>query len=400
MSRILYTQSGEKITIADQRFAKGGEAEIYEVISTPNYSNHCAKIYKSSYQNKSREAKLTYMLHNPPKTSDQNYMICWPIAVLYENRTFVGFLMVRSYNQSAELFELCTSSFSARMQNKWGRETEKFSRQTKKGVRARLGVCNNLAFAIHNIHATGKYIFIDLKPQNINVTIHGQIAILDLDSIQIDDKTIRHHAEVSTPDYVPPEGDITKLRHEIFGVTWDYFAMAVIFYQVLFGIHPYTASFSAPFDAKNTISDSIRNGLFVFGSKSNLVTALPAPHQNFTLLEPELRQMFIEAFDLGTIKPHLRPSAERWGKCIFRLLTPAFDTHISAFTKGLPSYNQPPVLSPKVTTQPSYSNTIPPVMAPLPQNTPGPSKSSSGIAWIFVLALFIIVVLTVYYSSH
>jgi serine/threonine protein kinase len=97
--------------------------------------------------------------------------------------------------------------------------------------------------------------------------------------------------------------------------------MAVIFYEVLFGLPPFSATYGDQYTDCDTIPDKIQNGLFPHGSKSKYITSLPKWHNNFQLIPEPLKMLFLKAFEEGHHKPNDRPSAETWGQVLYREIT-------------------------------------------------------------------------------
>jgi DNA-binding helix-hairpin-helix protein with protein kinase domain len=316
MPRVVHTKLGVSITIEDNYLGKGGEGTIHRVISPSQYVGFCVKIYYEKHRTPEKTAKLNYMCQHPiGQARNPNFVICWPREIIYEDKNFVGFLMDLALPNSIDLVELCQPGFRPVLQHlpDW---RSKFDRGSPSGISARLKICVNLAIAVHTVHHERKYVMIDMKPQNVLINLDGSVSITDLDSIQINGTPFL--ARFATPEYTPPEGNPNN-PNKILGnaqvpVSWDLFSLAVIFYEVIFGLHPYAASYSL--SGVTSTQDSIHRDLFVFGKNKDLILKKPALHDNFHILPQSIQILFVKAFDLSTMRTDLRPTAEEWGKTL------------------------------------------------------------------------------------
>ncbi|HFQ94711.1 MAG TPA: hypothetical protein ENK32_11915 [Anaerolineae bacterium] len=309
-----YTLVNSNNTILDRdviRIGSGGEGEVFRLLSPRPLKDHCLKIYARPDRH-NREQKIQFMVANPPpKLQDASYRICWPIDIARKGNQFIGFVMPLAFAQSIGLSEFVTLRFSPRLTRRHMWE-KKFTRRSGEGIVSRLKLCVNIAVAVHTIHSMGNYVLVDLKPQNILVSPDGKISITDLDSVQISQNSrVLFPGPVTTPEYTPPEGvNNIPVKQQ----SWDEFSLAVMFYQILFGLHPYAASANGAYQQHNTIGEKISSGLFVHGSKSRFINVKPQLHDNFHIIPASLQQLFLRAFDNN---PDARPDAETWGKTIF-----------------------------------------------------------------------------------
>lgn len=260
------------------------------------------------------------MGHKPDSLESNEYKICWPLDLVYIKGEFVGFLMPLAFPDSIQLYKLCKNKLSKRLSPVW----QKFGRKEIKGLLNRFILCRNLAFPIFNIHRSGNYVLVDLKPQNILVTDTGKISVIDLDSIQIaSNGKVVYSGPVATPEYIPPEGMTQNPNgSDYIAETWDRFSLGVIFYQILMGLHPYTGTGLRQYRNFNTLEEKITQGLFPFGKKARFVR--PAtPHQKFRQLPRYLQKMFIDCFDTGHRDPEKRPTANDWGEALYKAVQPS-----------------------------------------------------------------------------
>lgn len=283
---------------------KGGEGEVYEILDN---SDLCVKIYYKAYRTHERAEKIRYMIRHSIAGNNAFARLCWPIAEIrspkqHYKEGFFGFVMPKALADSQELQRLTSYANEKRLEIKW----HKFFVPSL-AFELRMKICSNLCIAVYLVHKERDYVFVDLKPHNIMITYDGRVCLVDLDSIQINAKK-KFYARVSTPEYTPPEGMGVTVKEKLVDVTWDRFSLATILYQILFGIHPFSASFKPPFDNVTTIHKSIENRLFVHDSETkNHIRTLPKPHYKFFSLHNDIKLLFERAF-MSTD----RPTVENW----------------------------------------------------------------------------------------
>jgi len=321
----LHTKNGQQILIEDAPFASGGEGAIHKVISS-NFQGCCVKMYFQQHRNKQKEQKIDYMIKNPPPNLQSNtYRICWPKELVYQNNQFIGFVMTLAFNGSQELYKLVLPKLKQKdFKTDFNTWQAKYDRTQQSGIISRLKLCVNIAISVHTVHSYQKYVFVDMKPINFLMTLDGNISIIDTDSMQISNgNQVLFPAQVATPEYVPVEGNNLNPSEDFIPETWDRFSMAIIFYELLFGLHPYVASFKGPYKDTDAINLKIESGLFVHGSKKTYILVLPSLHGNFNIIPQSFKDLFLKAFDDGHNNPNLRPSAENWGQILYTELSKA-----------------------------------------------------------------------------
>lgn len=320
------TASFEKIEISDTPLGKGGQGAVHNIITSTYRADYCIKIYIRE-ADKMRE-KIEYMVAHPPlNIRDDSFRICWPVALAYNTRKeFIGYMMPLAFPKGHDLTILSVYRSKPLSQLKRFKDDVewhgKYELDSPAGIVNRVKMLCNIAIALHSIHATGRYVLVDLKPENIDATGTGNVSIMDADSIQISENgKILYPATAFTPEYFAPEGKSLKERNLPFPLQCDYFAAAVCFYQILTGTHPYSGTvLKPPYDTCTEISDCIANGLFAFGEKQKYIS-LPTGfnlQQNFYNLPSKVQELFKRAFGSQASK---RPTMEEWGRTFYDIIT-------------------------------------------------------------------------------
>ena len=229
--------------------------------------------------------------------------------------------------------------------------------------RERYIIVHNVASLIHYLHDTRKYVIVDMKPDNLLITIKGGISLVDVDSVQVSDGHEKYLSLMATPDYVPPEFYNKKsVREGLKDVSFDLFSMAVIFYKILTGTHPYCYSLkkSGLAHVGTSVPEHIEKGGFACGRNRNHYTLLPQ-HNRFDNLPASVQDLFKRAFE-G--KPENRPTALEWKNTMANLLGNPVQCQSTR-----PTIRQNTPLPRIIKRQ-----NIPPVNVPPPANTPSPQS--------------------------
>jgi len=177
-----YTKySKEKIKIADKPFASGGEGAIYTIASPRSYNHLVAKIYYPEKRTPEREAKMQYLMQHPPITfrEEQDPSIGWVQDLIYKDKRFIGILLIKI--EGKKLTKLTLFKLPRRANKAW----QRFSFKQPDALKLRLRTCFNLAVVIHQIHESGQYVLVDLKPDNVLMQPNGLLAVVDMDSVEV-----------------------------------------------------------------------------------------------------------------------------------------------------------------------------------------------------------------------
>lgn len=320
MPKQLTLNTGLQITIADTPFASGAEGDLFDIVSPTAFMHTVVKVYKLAKQTPERQQKITYLVNHPPAGLLQQGVhnsVCWMTHIVYELDQFVGFLMPKVTGVSLEL--LCQNRLKHPALNDpvW----QRFSLTTAEGLQLRLKLCFNIAVALQHIHAQGCYTLVDMKPDNIIIQANGLVSLIDIDSIAVidTDNNSIYPAVVITPEYAPPEYyqsiDLSHISH-----SWDNFSVAIIFYRILCGIHPFMGTCNPPYDNHSEISQLIQDGLLPHGNSAQYFSVIPPPHTRFNQLDKGVQKLFLQCFDQGHLYPILRPNVENWCAVLHRIM--------------------------------------------------------------------------------
>lgn len=315
----LLQERGERIDLEQRPFASGGEGNIHDIVAPQQLTSYVAKIIHPHKRSAERVGKLRFLLQNRPQAANHRQgeipgLIWVEDFILDDAGAVIGFIMPRVEGEVLEL--LC----SPRLPRTAGAEWKQYERGTMQGKLFRLRVCLRLAELVAQLHATGVYVLADLKPDNIIVRADGGVSLVDLDSMEVQQggKTV-FAATVATPDYTPPEYYTKGVEpgKKPIEESWDRFSLAVIFYRVLLGIHPFAASCKPPYDDIVSLADKIRMGFFVHDAgKEQYFSVVPPPHAAFGDLDEGLRFGFVRTFDAGHDDASMRITAAHWANLL------------------------------------------------------------------------------------
>lgn len=311
MSLICYAKTTkDKVQLQEKPFASGGEGSLHRIKSPSHWRGLVAKIYHRPKRTKEREEKIDLLIKHPPEElrAGQWPTFVWPRDILLtQDGRFLGFVM--PFVQGKKLELLCLPKLPKKLNASW----QRLALGQKNSRELRLRIAFNLSLAIYRLHQTDRYVLVDLKPENVVLQSNGQLALVDMDSIQLKENgELKFMAPVATPEYSAPEY-YKQDKPKSFAPSWDNFALAVILYKLLLGIHPYAASAASPNEQLVSLHQKIEAGLFVHHSEAQrLFKIIPPPHQGFLQFSDALQSLFIRSFVDGHNLPELRPLAEEW----------------------------------------------------------------------------------------
>lgn len=327
----IYTSKKEKIVLADSPFASGGEGEIRSIVSGPEtYRGMCAKIYFEPKRTAQQAGKIKYMKeHQPAQVRGKAFIIGWPMEYVTDQKgAFLGFLMPTAFPDSKQLVNLVAPKLNRKLSDEWFVRYDRAN--GKYALISRLKLICNISILIHLLHATGRYVLRDFKPENILVTYDGKVTIVDMDSVQISENgRLLYPGTAATANYIPPEfyqQGVGRKPEDILNTSWDSFSLGIVFYQLLFGLHPYVVTpYVQSQSDTNEIYQNISHDLFPFGKNAGQIKSYPELHKKFAVLPGEVRQLFLRTFSLNYAN---RPEAVEWGTTIRKIVMEAEKTPI------------------------------------------------------------------------
>ncbi len=314
------------LVLDEKPLGKGGQACVYSIVFPVSLENHCVKIY---HKGCSAELvnRLQYMINHPPKQlKTLSFCICWPIGLVYDKeKKVVGFYMPTAFEHSRDLYILSYYAKGKKIADRFKKDIDwfdKYERSTSEGIMNRLKMIANISQAFHQIHKSGNYVALDIKPMNILATSTGRISVVDTDSFQIAEiDKILFSGAAATPEYCAPEFEEQFIQNRPFTISNDLFSLSVIYYQIIMGLHPFTGmKLLPPYDTDefSDLKSIIHRSLFLYGSNKRFIEKLtPNPHSFFERMPRTLQTMFIRAFDA----PNYRPTMEEWCKELYKIIT-------------------------------------------------------------------------------
>ena len=345
MSYHIYKNGVElNIELAANEISSGGQGRIYRINAPNSLNGYCVKLYKDEHHASSNKDKIEYMVRNRPANAIMsNIRICWPEYVVYDNKgLFCGYAMLLAFEGSRDLKIIEIFSIGKTLAEKYPKYIEwhnKYELDSPTGFLNRMKMLHNWALATEIIHRTGKYVIVDLKPDNVLATSDGKISIVDTDSFQIVDGEKNFAGPVATPEYF---AKFAKERHsQNLNQTCDCdcFALAVSFYKILIGAHPYSGfKLLPPYDGDeySDIASRIDADLFVFCKKKSYIELLKQNnmHERFAKLPSILQSLFMQAFT-----QRQQPSSSLWRQTLKSIIVPGNRIRVPKIPKNITSFD-------------------------------------------------------------
>jgi serine/threonine protein kinase len=281
----------------------GGEARIYGLRKELSL---VAKIYYEASAEKAN--KLSIMIAhapNDPMAELGHASIAWPNDLLISNENIVGFLMPRIigmlpiidfYNPGARrknspLFSYLYLHRTAR----------------------------NLSAAFRALHESG-YVIGDVSESNIFVSETSLVTLVDTDSFQVCDpqSEIIYRCPVGRPEFTPPELQGEFFRNIDRTSENDLFGLAVLIFMLLMeGTHPFSGVYQGK-DDPPLYGERIASGHFLYSVKRRIPYYPAKSSPPFELVDPSLRELFIQCFEEGHKDPTKRPDAQTWQDALWK----------------------------------------------------------------------------------
>jgi serine/threonine protein kinase len=352
-------------------------------------------------------AKILAMLANPPsRLAEQGGdgragRLAWPVAILSDEKgQDVGFLMpVVDLTSAYPLDYFYDQTLFKKLKS-----------PNEAALSFKLEIARNLSALVADLHYHG-HCFIDMKPQNIRVTLNShEVCLLDCDGFSISGPSAtRYPAELLSTDYISPEAFRGNTPPSGLGEEQDRYALAVLLFQLLNrGTHPFQGiPVGASVDVA-TNDEKAARGMYPHGCTPH-ASLRPRPHSIHEQFDAGLRALFDQAF-VGS--PSSRPSAKDWAHKFDQLLTskalarcdkfPNDVSHMrfrgklcpACYLAAQPDIKVPPSTGPKT---PLPRAEIPPAPAPSPLPNPTGRKAISeppiGLILLGFLGFFVLAAL-------
>lgn len=333
-----FNSTGGRVVLGKE-IGKGGAARVYCDSKDPStaikiFHDHVLQKEKNLSFRLKKLFDLTQVVDFSVQIGSQNkYLGSFPRElVLNGSKQVVGYQMERIQN-GIELSEIVegrnvnTAFQSIKIKKKDDKLYNQFINQflydPRSTIYNRFVLCRNLALAFSKMYPpiskTGakvgvKILNFDIKPQNILVytlPVSGKFAIvpyiLDIDNftLQTQSQKLSPVSPQFTPHYRAPEGQLDEY--------YDYFSIAVIFYQIIFDTHPFTVRGETRFRDGDTAEYYINNRCFAWGKNRKFLSSETKKdwrHNNFNFISAQLQTLFLRAFDSDF--PGNRPSPTEW----------------------------------------------------------------------------------------
>ena len=312
-----YYDTQNRIVSTEDQLARGGEGTIFTVQGN---QHQVAKIWASPDHNRVEKLDATVRNTPPRNPGSTSAPFTWPQERLQDrtDRT-VGYLMPK----------LDTTAFTGVVAyyNRSLRTRTEAQYKVRIDQRLLVAAASNLAKAIGTIHDAG-HVIGDVNENNMMMNAHGDVVIVDIDSIQIHDRQSGkiHPCQVGREDYTPPRLQGSNFRQEIRTKDDDCFGLAVLIFKLLMGgMHPFS-SVVGPNDqgAIAELGQKIKQQLFPYNEDSTVPNkykvAAPEYKSSWANARDEIKTLFREAFDPFYIKNNPRPDAKRWAQALERQL--------------------------------------------------------------------------------
>lgn len=283
----IFTADGRPLQLGS-RIGKGGEGEVYTVAGS---AETVVKLYTVA-DLRSREAKIRKMIAD--RLANSSAMIAFPVDLVCNAQGgFAGFTM-RKVSEHQALHELYSP----------GARKVAFP---KADYRFLVRAAANIARAVAAAHNAGCVIG-DINHSGILVSDKAMAALIDADSFQITEGSVRYPCKVGVPEYTPPELQGLRLDEVARTPNHDAFGLAVVIFQLLWmGRHPFSGRYAS---GEMPVDKAIREHRFAYSEMRN--TGMKAPPAVPAL--KDFPRSIAAAFEMafGPSGVTIRPTAKQW----------------------------------------------------------------------------------------
>lgn len=283
---LVYTAAGP--LELGKRIGRGGEGEVFSVADG---SGRVVKLYLKP--DAERQAKVAAMIS--AGLSARCPHAAFPVAAVFNtNRSFAGFVM-QGFADRQPLHQLYSPASRRKL-------------FPNADFRFLVRTALNLARAVAKVQDAGVVIG-DINHSSVLVGADARVALIDADSMQIDE----HRCRVGVPEYTSPELQGRPLGGIVRTKEHDAFGLAVLLFQMLFlGRHPYAGVTRR----EMPLAQAIATNRFAWSRIFDNGVAPPPNSLLLTDMPVHVRVAFERAFGRD---PRARPDSSAWAMALAEL---------------------------------------------------------------------------------
>lgn len=281
-----------------------GEGAQGKVLAHPEDSRLAVKIYTRAAEFDVRRVEA--MAQRPPSPLTEKNgtpTFAFPLATAHDPKTgaALGFVMPKA-EESVELQRVVNPT----------------QRIPEIGASWLLHVATSLALRIYALHWES-YVVGDIQLGNALVNRHGEVTLIDLDSLQFETpQGERFPALYGIPSFQAPEVLGKNLAYTPRTKQTDVFSLAIVVHMLLrAGEHPFNCHFRGHGKRPDLLT-RMKAGYWP-DSGRHPDYAPPRNAPPFSSLARPLQELFRRTFDTGHNDPSARPSVTEFASCLKKL---------------------------------------------------------------------------------